>query len=104
MLQAAQIPCGPIYTYDQMFEDPQVKALNMVTDLHRDDGSRLPLIRGPLSVNGSATPVPGTPPALGRDTRKILQALRFTAAEISDLEGARTVQDHSGALVGESPR
>jgi CoA:oxalate CoA-transferase len=87
-----------------MFEDPQVKALNMVTDLHREDGSRLPLIRGPLSVNGSATPVPDPPPALGRDTRKILQALRFTAAEIADLEWARTVQVHSGPLVERSTR
>ena len=102
MLQSAQIPCGPIYTYDQVFDDPQVKALDMVTDLHRDDGSRLPLIRGPLSVNGSATPVPGIPPALGQDTREILRALHFTEAEITDLERARTVQPHPEPLAAGS--
>src|SRR3982074_563981 len=31
----AGIPCGPIYTIDQVFADPQVKHLGMATSMHR---------------------------------------------------------------------
>lgn len=99
--RAAKIPTGPIYNYRQVFEDRQVKALDMVRTVQRSDGSKLPLLRGPLSINGEATPVRKAPPALGEDTRKILQGLQLSHQEIDDLIQAGVVGEanvSAGAL------
>ena len=34
LFEEAGIPCGPIYTIDQVFADPQVKHLGMATKMH----------------------------------------------------------------------
>lgn len=83
--RAAKIPTGPIYNYRQVFEDRQVKALDMVKKVKRLDGSELPLLRGPLSINGEATPVRKPPPALGEDTLRVLQDLQLTEQQITGL-------------------
>lgn len=84
-IRAAGIPCGPIYTYDQAFADEQVRALDMVQHLTRTDGSDLPLLRGPLSLDGVPTPVHKAPPQLGEDTAEILAAAGLNPEQINDL-------------------
>lgn len=83
--RAAKIPCGPIYNYAEVFADPQVVAVDMVRTVNRYDGSELPLLRGPLSVNGEPTPVRKAPPALGEDTRQVLEDLALTPGQIEKL-------------------
>ncbi len=91
LIRDAGIPVGPIYTYDQVFEDEQVKALKMVVETHRKDGSTLPLVRGPLSFNHVATTVFKTPPALGEDTRAVLASYGLSAQAIDELVAAGVV-------------
>ncbi|GAA1365219.1 hypothetical protein GCM10009596_28800 [Arthrobacter rhombi] len=91
--RAAKIPCGPIYTYAQAFADPQVHAVDMVRTINRSDGSELPLLRGPLSVDGVPTPVRKAPPALGEDTRQVLEELDLTGDQIAGLIDAGVVRE-----------
>ncbi len=91
--RAAKIPCGPIYNYAEVFADPQVAAVDMVRTVIRYDGTKLPLLRGPLSVNGEPTPVHKAPPALGEDTREILKKLAFTAEQIEQLMSTGIVRE-----------
>ena len=91
LIRDAGIPVGPIYTYDQVFEDEQVKALKMVVETHRNDGSALPLVRGPLSFNHVPTAVTKTPPALGEDTRAVLASYGLSAQAIDELVAAGVV-------------
>ncbi|MHA7305232.1 CaiB/BaiF CoA transferase family protein [Arthrobacter sp. TMN-49] len=90
-LRAAGIPAGPIYNYAQAFADPQVQYLNMVQTVTRSDGSELPLLRGPVSVNGQAPAVRKAPPALGEDTVAILNGLGLSAEQIAGLVAAGVV-------------
>jgi CoA:oxalate CoA-transferase len=83
--RTAGIPAGPIYDYRQAFEDPQVKHLDMVRSVYRHDGTVLPLLRGPLSIDGHTTPVRKAPPALGEDTRAVLSRLELTTEQIEGL-------------------
>ena len=92
-LKTAGIPAGPIYNYEQAFADPQVKHLAMVQTVHRSDGSVLPLLRGPVSVNGRAPQVAKAPPALGQDTLAILDGLGLSAQQIAGLVEAGVVYD-----------
>ena len=84
-IRAAGIPCGPIYTYDQVFADEQVRSLDMVQHLIRTDGSDLPLLRGPLNLDGEPTPVRKAPPQLGQDTTEVLAAAGLSPEQINDL-------------------
>ena len=89
----AKIPTGPIYDFQQVFEDPQVKAIDMVRHLRRSDGSALPLLRGPLSINGEGTPIRNAPPMLGADTRRVLEDLQLTAEQIDGLLRSGVVRE-----------
>jgi crotonobetainyl-CoA:carnitine CoA-transferase CaiB-like acyl-CoA transferase len=96
--RAARIPTGPIYNFAQVFEDDQVKHLDMVQHVTRADGSDLPLLRGPLSIDGRALGIRKAPPALGEDTRAVLDALGLSAEQVQGLidSGVVSVRD-SGA-------
>ncbi|ALE91308.1 CoA-transferase [Arthrobacter alpinus] len=91
MLRAAAIPAGPIYNYEQAFADDQVKALGMVETVHRADGSELPLVRGPISVNRVAPRIRKAPPSLGEDTLAVLAGLSLTEDQIAGLVEAGIV-------------
>lgn len=84
-LRSAHIPAGPIYNYEQAFQDPQVQHLQMVQTVFRSDGSELPLLRGPVSINGKAPTVNKAPPSLGEDTLAVLEELGLSEAQITAL-------------------
>lgn len=92
LIREAGIPVGPIYTYDQVFDDEQVKALHMVIETTRADGSTLPLVRGPLSINHEATPIRKNPPALGEDTDAVLASYGLTPEQIAELRAKGVVR------------
>ena len=45
----AGVPCGPIYTIDQMFADPQVKHLGIAQSVKKKDKSTINVVGQPLS-------------------------------------------------------
>lgn len=98
-LRAAKIPCGPIHNFAQVFADPQVKAVDMVRNVQRSDGSELPLLRGPLSINGSPTQVSKAPPALGEDSRTVLENLGLDTSQIEGLIAAGIVNQTAAPMV-----
>ncbi|WP_430295413.1 CaiB/BaiF CoA transferase family protein [Sinomonas sp. B1-1] len=91
-LRDAKIPTGPIYTYAQAFADEQVSSLGMVTTVERADGSPLPLLRGPLSLDRAPLPVRKAPPSLGEDTRAVLEGAGLTQDQITALADAGVVR------------
>ena len=94
-LRKARIPTGPIYNYQQVFEDPQVKHLDMVQHVTRADGTDLPLLRGPISVDGKALRIRKAPPALGEDTVAVLAELGLTDDQVAGLLAAGIVKTAS---------
>ncbi|MDA1091171.1 MAG: CoA transferase [Proteobacteria bacterium] len=79
------IPCGPIYTIDQMYADEQVKHIGMAHPIDHPD-------LGKFNVSGQAArmsrfePRTGVPtPNRGQHTDEVLGEFGFTAEEIADL-------------------
>lgn len=91
-ITSADIPCGPIYDYTQAFASEQVVALGMVQELTRRDGSALPLVRGPVSLDGIASTVASVPPLLGEHTAEILSEVGFADVDIDRLEAEGRVK------------
>ncbi|WP_353816549.1 CaiB/BaiF CoA transferase family protein [Agromyces sp. SYSU T00266] len=84
-LRAGGIPCGPIYTMDKVFEDPQVVALGLVEEVAGPEGRTDRLIRGPLWVDGAPTSVRLAPPPLGADGHDVLAELGYADDTIRTL-------------------
>jgi CoA:oxalate CoA-transferase len=96
LIAEAGIPCGPIYNYTQILASEQVAALGLIQRMSRRDGSALPLLRGPLSLDGEASEVRSAPPLLGEHTAEILREIGLSAEDIARLEAAghlRTIPD-----------
>ncbi|MDG2270478.1 MAG: CaiB/BaiF CoA-transferase family protein [Alphaproteobacteria bacterium] len=74
-LEANKIGCGPINTLDQVFEDPHVKAREMVVNvphpLAGPDGAQL--IASPLKLSGTPVQYRHHPPLLGQHTDEVLR-------------------------------
>lgn len=86
-LEKRGVPCGPVNTLDKVFNDPQVQARGMVTEMAHDASpTPVKLIASPLRF--SATPVSyrHAPPMLGANTDEILaDELKMTPDEILNL-------------------
>jgi crotonobetainyl-CoA:carnitine CoA-transferase CaiB-like acyl-CoA transferase len=86
ILAGIGVPCGPIYSIDQMFDDPQVKHLGMT---HPVDHPKL----GPLDLVGQAfnlsryKPKTGIPtPDRGQHTDEVLKEFGIDEGEIDELK------------------
>lgn len=95
IISQASIPCGPVYRYSQVFASPQVEALGLIQQTTRRDGSPLPLLRGPLSVDGEASEIISPPPLLGEQTAEVLRELGFADDDIDRLEADGVVKTNS---------
>ena len=95
-LRGARIPTGPIYNYAQAFADPQVQHLDMIKHVTRTDGTDLPLLRGPISLDGIAPLIRKAPPSLGEDTRAVLSDLGLSEHQIAGLVAAGIVTVSKG--------
>jgi crotonobetainyl-CoA:carnitine CoA-transferase CaiB-like acyl-CoA transferase len=51
-LNAAGVPCGPIYSIDQMFEDAQVKHLSIAQDVPNEENRHIRLVGQPVTLSG----------------------------------------------------
>ena len=96
LLQDKAVPCGPINTIAQAFDDPQVRARGLRLELprwraHEAPGSGPARIAGVASpMRLSATPVAyrNAPPALGQHTDEVLRELGLDAGAIAALRAS----------------
>ena len=91
LLNDAGVPCGPIYTIDKMFADPQVQTLGMAQPVVHPKLGRQELVG--QGVNLSRTPAQLRTPApdAGEHTTEILRELGYDAAAIEDLRSRKVV-------------
>ena len=90
-LDAAGVPSGPVNTYAQIFDDPQVRHLGMVTHADDPELGRVPHVRTPVRLSRSRVAVRSVAPKLGADTAEILQGLGYTPADVESLRQARAI-------------
>ena len=93
-LNAAGVPCGPINTIGEAFEDPQVKFLEMTRVAHHGEAGDLSLVRSP--INMSAVPKQEAfhhaAPDTGEHSAEILREMGFDDARIEQLKASGAVK------------
>lgn len=77
MFSARGIPCGPINSYSEALEDPQVAHFDWVRPISLPGGGETRTFVSPISISGRAAPDPRRPPALGEHNAEILKELQI---------------------------
>ena len=90
-LNAAGVPCGPIYSIDQMFEDAQVKHLGIAQDVPNDENRHIRLVGQPVTLSRTPSKMVARPPEFGEQTDEVLAEFGFSANEIEGLRQAKVV-------------
>ncbi len=96
-LTAAQVPCGPVLTRNQVIRHPQVEALGLVVETEHDKAGHLRQARAAARFSRTPTEIRRGAPALGQHTQQVLADLGYSAAEIEALESEGAVGPAKGA-------
>lgn len=63
-LEAAGVPCGPIYDYDELFSDPHTKARELQVEIELDDSTTTATLGVPYKLSATPLTVRGGLPEL----------------------------------------
>jgi formyl-CoA transferase len=91
LLEANDIPCGPINDYAQVFADPQVLARDMVVETDHPTLGHLRTLGSPIKLSETPANVSRRAPQLGEHTDDVLGETGLSAAEIAALRTAGAV-------------
>ncbi len=91
LLDGAGIPCGPIYTVDQVVADPQVCARGMVAQVEHSEYGKINVLGFPIKFSETPGRIATAPPTLGEHTDEVLKTLGLTDAELAKLWADRAI-------------
>ena len=91
LLNTAGVPCGPIYSVDQVFQDPQVKHLGMAQPVHHPELGDVELVGQPFALSRHANRLRTATPSRGQNTAEVLGELGLSDEEIADLQARQIV-------------
>jgi crotonobetainyl-CoA:carnitine CoA-transferase CaiB-like acyl-CoA transferase len=92
LLEANDIPCGPINDYAQVFADPQVVAREMVVETEHPTLGRLKTLGSPIKMSATPPDVSRRAPLLGEHTDEVLAEAGFGKREIQVLRQTGAVR------------
>jgi crotonobetainyl-CoA:carnitine CoA-transferase CaiB-like acyl-CoA transferase len=88
---AAGVPCGPIYSIDQVFADAQVQHLGMAQHVPNDENRHIQLVGQPVTMSRTPSKMAARPPEFGEQTEEVLAEFGFGSEEIADLRQRKVV-------------
>ena len=91
ILNGSGVPCGPIYTIDQAFADPQVQHLAMTESVHSETLGDMDLVGQPIKMTRTPSSLKAPSPDPGEHTDEILEKLGFDPGQIADLHNRNVV-------------
>ncbi len=91
ILNAAGVPCGPIYSMDQVFADPQVKLLQAAAEVEHRKLGRIRLINQPVKLSRTPAQLATASPERGEHTDEVLREAGYSESEISDLRTTKAI-------------
>ena len=96
ILEAAGVPCGPIYDISQVYADPQVIARDMVVEVEHPTAGTIRNVGIPVKFSETPGNIRRPPPRFAEHTAEVLAEFGYTTGEIDSLRDrgiVKTLQD-----------
>jgi len=91
-LNAAEVPCAPIQTIDQVFAAPQVGHRDMLVEVEHPTAGSVRMAGIPVKFSATPASVRLPPPLLGQHTNEVLSSwLGINNDEIAVLKGKKVI-------------
>jgi crotonobetainyl-CoA:carnitine CoA-transferase CaiB-like acyl-CoA transferase len=84
-LNAAGIPCGPIYSIDQTFADPQVRHLGIAQSVRSPALGEITIVGQPFTLSRTPSRLVSAAPEFGEQTEEILAEFGYSREDIARL-------------------
>lgn len=85
LLDTAQVPGGPVYSYEQILADPHIKARDMVVEIEHPKIGRMKSLGLPVKSTGELLAIRRAAPWLGQHTAEVLKEAGYSDAELETL-------------------
>jgi formyl-CoA transferase len=86
-LEKAEIPCGPIQNFEQVFSMPTVDEREMLVKMKHPTIGELPLVGSPLKMSDTPVEYRLHPPLMGEHTEEVLnELLEYLSEHVMDLK------------------
>ena len=82
-MNQAGIPCGPIYTLDQTFDDPQVRHLGVAQTVTSPVRGDIEIVGQPIHMTRTPNKVVVPAPEYGEHTDEVLESLGYSDGDVA---------------------
>jgi formyl-CoA transferase len=91
ILNAAGVPCGPIYNMDQVFADPQVQHLHAAAKIEHPVLGEIRVVNQAVGLSRTPAIMASATAEIGQHTDEVLTEMGYSAAEIAALRKNKVI-------------
>jgi len=90
-LDAAQVPCAPVLSLDEVISDPQVKANELIVEFDHPHGGRMRQPRPAARFSNTPAEIRRPAPLLGEHSDEVLREIGLSNTELAALRSSGTI-------------
>jgi crotonobetainyl-CoA:carnitine CoA-transferase CaiB-like acyl-CoA transferase len=91
LLEAEDVPCGPVNSVAEAFAEAQVRHLGVVTTVEHPSRGPVGVLRSPIQMSRTPAVAKSPAPTASADTDAVLAELGYSAPEIAQLRAERVI-------------
>ncbi len=91
ILNAAGVPCGPIYSMDQVFADAQVRHIGAAATVKHPALGEIRVVNQAVGLSRTPATMASATPEIGQHTDEVLAEVGYSAADIAALREKKAI-------------